>query len=56
MAGFQEAVRAEARVLLRTHLAAAGRRRHARRHCPVCHRLLRLALAGGPLRGARTRK
>ncbi|MGY1437010.1 DUF6274 family protein [Streptomyces reniochalinae] len=43
-AGFGDAVRREARALLRTHLAGARRRRHATRHCPHCHRLLRLAL------------
>ncbi|MEU1620850.1 DUF6274 family protein [Streptomyces sp. NPDC008238] len=34
------------RALLRAHLAAAagGGRRHLTRHCPVCHRLMRLAL------------
>lgn len=37
------AVRHETRALLRAHLAAATRYRHATRHCPVCHRLLRLA-------------
>ena len=30
--------------LLRAHLAAATRYRHLTRHCPICHRLLRLAL------------
>ncbi|WP_246530920.1 DUF6274 family protein [Streptomyces bathyalis] len=45
----------ETRALLRAHLAAATRYRHVTRHCPVCHRLLRLAMehtaqepAGGP--------
>ncbi len=38
--------RHETRALLRAHLAAATRYRHATRHCPVCHRLLRLALEG----------
>ncbi|MGI5349831.1 DUF6274 family protein [Streptomyces sp. CA-250714] len=37
--------RQEARALLRNHLAARGRRHHATRHCPLCHRLLRLAMA-----------
>ncbi|MFE0628800.1 DUF6274 family protein [Streptomyces sp. NPDC058864] len=34
------------RAMLRAHLAAAagGGRRHLTRHCPVCHRLMRLAL------------
>ncbi|MDQ8705958.1 DUF6274 family protein [Streptomyces sp. LHD-70] len=40
--------RHETRALLRAHLAAAsGNRsgyRHLTRHCPVCHRLLRLAM------------
>ncbi|MFI8850406.1 DUF6274 family protein [Streptomyces sp. 891-h] len=35
--------RQELRALLRSHLA--GRRHHASRHCAVCHRLLRLAMA-----------
>ncbi|MET9660379.1 DUF6274 family protein [Streptomyces sp. NPDC006510] len=34
----------ETRALLRAHLAAASGCRHATRHCPVCHRLLRLAM------------
>jgi hypothetical protein len=38
--------RHETRALLRAHLAAASRYRHVTRHCPVCHRLLRLALEG----------
>ncbi len=38
--------RHETRALLRAHLAAASRYRHATRHCPVCHRLLRLAMEG----------
>ncbi|HZG04022.1 MAG TPA: DUF6274 family protein [Streptomyces sp.] len=32
------------RALLRAHLAAAARYGHATRHCPVCHRLQRLAM------------
>jgi hypothetical protein len=36
--------RHETRALLRAHLAAATRYRHVTRHCPICHRLLRLAL------------
>ncbi|RAJ66762.1 hypothetical protein K378_02936 [Streptomyces sp. Amel2xB2] len=36
--------RHETRALLRAHLAAATRYRHATRHCPICHRLLRLAM------------
>lgn len=39
--------RHETRALLRAHLAAASRYRHTTRHCPICHRLLRLALEGG---------
>ncbi|UXX94611.1 DUF6274 family protein [Streptomyces sp. AD2-2] len=38
-------VRHETRALLRAHLAAATSYRHATRHCPICHRLLRLAMA-----------
>ncbi|MFF1381128.1 DUF6274 family protein [Streptomyces sp. NPDC058308] len=36
--------RHETRALLRAHLAAATSYRHLTRHCPICHRLLRLAL------------
>ncbi|MDF3302296.1 DUF6274 family protein [Streptomyces tropicalis] len=36
------------RALLRAHLAAASSYRHVTRHCPVCHRLLRLAMDGAP--------
>ncbi|MFF8292813.1 DUF6274 family protein [Streptomyces sp. NPDC016309] len=36
--------RHETRALLRAHLAAASGYRHITRHCPVCHRLLRLAM------------
>ncbi|MEU9559870.1 DUF6274 family protein [Streptomyces fumanus] len=35
--------RHETRALLRAHLAATSSYRHLTRHCPVCHRLLRLA-------------
>ncbi|MGW2490249.1 DUF6274 family protein [Streptomyces sp. NPDC001606] len=42
-------VRHETRALLRAHLAAASSYRHLTRHCPVCHHLLRLAMAAGPL-------
>lgn len=35
--------------LLRAHLAAATRYRHVTRHCPICHRLLRLALEQPPV-------
>ncbi|QKV90352.1 hypothetical protein HUT19_18705 [Streptomyces sp. NA02950] len=34
----------ETRALLRAHLAAATGYRHLTRHCPICHRLLRLAM------------
>ncbi|MGR8009747.1 DUF6274 family protein [Streptomyces hypolithicus] len=37
-------VRHETRALLRAHLAASTGFRHLTRHCPICHRLLRLAL------------
>ncbi|MEU7089726.1 DUF6274 family protein [Streptomyces achromogenes] len=40
-------VRHETRALLRAHLSAASSYRHLTRHCPVCHRLLRLAMAAG---------
>ncbi|SEQ92887.1 DUF6274 family protein [Streptomyces radiopugnans] len=42
--------RHETRALLRAHLSAATRYGHATRHCPVCHRLQRLAMepAGEP--------
>ncbi|MER8092808.1 DUF6274 family protein [Streptomyces goshikiensis] len=36
--------RDELRALLKAHLKATGGRRHLTRHCPVCHRLQRLAL------------
>ncbi|MDF3291500.1 MULTISPECIES: DUF6274 family protein [Streptomyces] len=36
--------RHETRALLRAHLSAAAGRGHLTRHCPICHRLLRLAL------------
>ncbi|MEK8144282.1 DUF6274 family protein [Streptomyces sp. M10(2022)] len=36
--------RHETRALLRAHLAAASGYRHLTRHCPVCHRLLKLAM------------
>ncbi|MFJ3235056.1 DUF6274 family protein [Streptomyces sp. NPDC086787] len=41
-------VRHETRALLRAHLSAASSYGHATRHCPICHRLLRLAMASGP--------
>ncbi|MFI8092911.1 DUF6274 family protein [Streptomyces sp. NPDC086080] len=43
--------RHETRALLRAHLSAASSYGHLMRHCPICHRLLRLALdspAGSP--------
>ncbi|MER7894978.1 DUF6274 family protein [Streptomyces sp. NPDC096046] len=42
------AVRHETRALLRAHLAAASSYRHLTRHCPICHRLLRLAMESAP--------
>ncbi|MEV5237812.1 DUF6274 family protein [Streptomyces cinnamoneus] len=42
-----ERVRHETRALLRAHLSAAVGYRHLTRHCPVCHRLLRLAQEAG---------
>ena len=36
--------RHETRALLRAHLSAASGYRHLTRRCPVCHRLLRLAM------------
>ncbi|MEU1074419.1 MULTISPECIES: DUF6274 family protein [unclassified Streptomyces] len=36
--------RHETRALLRAHLSAASGYRHVTRHCPVCSRLLRLAM------------
>lgn len=48
--------RHETRALLRAHLAAASGYGHLTRHCPVCHRLLRLAMesgdGGGEARGS----
>ncbi|MFF0555963.1 DUF6274 family protein [Streptomyces sp. NPDC004266] len=38
------AARHDTRALLRAHLAAASRYGHLTRQCPVCHRLLRLAM------------
>ncbi|MFI0998276.1 DUF6274 family protein [Streptomyces galbus] len=40
--------RHETRALLRAHLSAASSYGHVTRHCPVCFRLLRLALEGAP--------
>jgi len=42
------AARHETRALLRAHLAAASSYRHLTRHCPICHRLLRLAMDSAP--------
>ncbi|QFQ98520.1 hypothetical protein F9278_22715 [Streptomyces phaeolivaceus] len=39
--------RHETRALLRAHLSAASSYRHLTRHCPICHRLLRLATEPG---------
>ncbi|GAA2344067.1 DUF6274 family protein [Streptomyces kunmingensis] len=36
--------RHETRALLRAHLSAASGYRHLTRHCPICHRLLHLAM------------
>ncbi|MBT2397249.1 DUF6274 family protein [Streptomyces sp. ISL-100] len=40
--------RHETRALLRAHLAASTGYRHLTRHCPICHRLLRLAMEPEP--------
>ncbi|KUN81656.1 DUF6274 family protein [Streptomyces griseoruber] len=40
--------RHETRALLRAHLSAASSYGHLTRHCPICHRLLRLAMDGAP--------
>jgi len=40
--------RHETRALLRAHLSAASSYRHRTRHCPICHRLLRLAMDSAP--------
>ncbi|SCF61101.1 DUF6274 family protein [Streptomyces sp. Ncost-T10-10d] len=42
----------ETRALLRAHLAAASGYRHLTRRCPICHRLLRLAME--PVTASRT--
>ncbi|SDL23932.1 DUF6274 family protein [Streptomyces indicus] len=39
-----EPARHATRALLRAHLSAAAGYRHLTRHCPICHRLLRLAM------------
>ncbi|WP_051338677.1 DUF6274 family protein [Streptomyces flavidovirens] len=49
--------RHETRALLRAHLAASTGYRHVTRHCPICHRLLRLAMEpepAKPVKAART--
>ncbi|WP_333775029.1 DUF6274 family protein [Streptomyces sp. IBSBF 3136] len=40
--------RHETRALLRAHLSAASSYGHLTRHCPICHRLLRLAMDAAP--------
>lgn len=40
--------RHETRALLRAHLSAASGYRHLTRHCPICSRLLRLAMEREP--------
>jgi hypothetical protein len=45
------AARHETRALLRAHLSAASSYRHLTRHCPICHRLLRLAMESAPRTG-----
>ncbi|MEV6961937.1 DUF6274 family protein [Streptomyces sp. NPDC051207] len=40
--------RHETRAPLRAHVSAASSCRHSTRHCPVCHRLLRLAVGLRP--------
>ncbi|MEU3981379.1 DUF6274 family protein [Streptomyces sp. NPDC026672] len=40
--------RHETRALLRAHLSAASSYGHVTRHCPICHRLLRLAMDAPP--------
>ncbi|GAA3010651.1 DUF6274 family protein [Streptomyces fulvorobeus] len=49
---YASTARHETRALLRAHLAAASGLRHLTRHCPVCHRLLRLALESPPAQRA----
>ncbi|MFE1249662.1 DUF6274 family protein [Streptomyces sp. NPDC058735] len=43
--------RHETRALLRAHLAAASSYRHLTRHCPICRRLLLLAMESAPRSG-----
>ncbi|GHH37947.1 DUF6274 family protein [Streptomyces candidus] len=40
--------RHETRALLRAHLSAAAGYRHRTEHCPVCRKLLRLAMEPEP--------
>lgn len=40
--------RHETRALLRAHLSAASNYRHVTRNCPVCRRILRLAMDSTP--------
>ncbi|MDN0199504.1 DUF6274 family protein [Streptomyces sp. S.PNR 29] len=40
--------RHETRALLRAHLSAASSYGHLTRHCPICHRLLRLVMDSPP--------
>jgi hypothetical protein len=42
------------RALLRAHLKAASGYRHLTRHCPICHRLQRLAIEPFPPSAAPT--
>lgn len=44
--------RHETRALLRAHLSAAASYRHLTRRCPVCLRLLRLAMDAAPTAAA----
>ncbi|MFF0116568.1 DUF6274 family protein [Streptomyces prasinus] len=48
--------RHETRALLRAHLSAASSLGHLTRHCPVCHRLLRLAMDSAPPATERTER
>ncbi|MEV7427661.1 MULTISPECIES: DUF6274 family protein [unclassified Streptomyces] len=41
-------LRHETRALLRAHLAAASGHPHRTGHCPICHRLQRLAMESVP--------
>ncbi|GHC87706.1 DUF6274 family protein [Streptomyces flavofungini] len=57
MPAYPASARHETRALLRAHLAAATSYRHLTRHCPICHRLLRLAMepTGDPRDAAESR-